>query len=124
MRRRAAALGASGALLLAACSSAGADAAQAVYDECGDSDLVSLDGSTVRLEMTGEAARAAAGHSDEVSDFGMMIEFISAEDCLIDATAYPGRAEALEDGDEWEGWRYSSDDGPGSEVRSAFTATD
>lgn len=125
MRRRAAAFGAAAALLfIAGCNSAAADAAQAVYDECGGSDLVTLDGDTVRLEMTGDAARAAAGHSEDVSAAGIMLQFISAEDCLIDATLYPGRAQALEDGDEWDGWRYSTDDGAGSEIRSAFTATD
>lgn len=128
------------ALALAGCG-AGAEAAAAVYDECAspDSDinLVRHDGDEVMVDVRGDHARAIAGMegwvesvesgsdpSDAQSD-GLAVGFslMMAVDCLVEETAFPGSSVDLEDGDEWEGWRYSYERGAGSEETYIFTAT-
>lgn len=141
MSRKTAIIGA--ALLLAAgvtsCSSAANAAAEAAFDACqpsssADHDLLRHDGKHVRIEVTGDAARAFAGIDDEIDQLGktddpdfsgmvVALQVITAAECLADETGYPGSYDQLSDGEEWDGWTYSEKKGAGSEVTFTFTAT-
>lgn len=126
-------------LLMSACSSAGSEAAQVAYDACYNEDteldLLVLDGSEVRVEVTGDDARARSGTDDELDaleagrddvgmdGFAVALRMLMDVECLVEETTYPGSAEQLTDGDEWDGWRYAEDDGAGSEVTFSFTST-
>lgn len=125
MKRRTAAtaLSAAALLLLTGCGSSAADeAAQAVFDECDRPDaptrLLEVDGSDVVLEVAGETARGIAD-GDVVTSMVLLLDM----KCVLEATNFPGSAEQLADGDEWDGWRASVDEGAGSEVTYVFTAT-
>jgi hypothetical protein len=41
----------------------------------------------------------------------------------VEETGYPGSSDQLEDGDEWDGWRYETEEGAGSEFTATFIAT-
>lgn len=129
------------ALGLTACGpSASEEAAQAAYDSCdrpeAKTDLVHLDDETVTVEVTGDTAKALSGgydagdnlgasgelDEDDAAGVGLMIGVISAVDCMVENTDFPGASDELRDGDEWDGWRYAEEDGPGSEVVYSFTA--
>lgn len=131
-----------GGLLLAGCgSSAANDAAQAAYDAClnpkADPDLLRIDGDTVQVEVIGDNAKALAGFSDaadnltttgkadddDVDGFVVGMLMMSAVDCLVEETGYPGTSDALTDGEEWDGWTYSEEAGAGSEVTFSFKST-
>lgn len=122
---------------LAGCSSAGSQAAQEAYDQCVKEDaevqLLRLSKNTVSIEVKGDDARAYAGTSDEIenlgspdsslSGLGVSFAFLTGAECLADVTNYPGSAEQLTDGEEWDGWRYSEEDGAGSEFSLSFIST-
>lgn len=120
--------------------SASEEAAQAAYDSCdrpdAKTDLVHLEDETVTIEVTGDTAKALSGGYDagdnlgtageleegDAAGIGLMIGVVSAVDCMVENTSFPGTSEELRDGDEWDGWRYAEEDGPGSEVVYSFTA--
>lgn len=128
------------ALGLAGCgggSAAAKDAASAAFDACttgGDENgLLRLDGTSVHLEVVGENAKAlaafnSADFSGDVADWdasglGITLALMSAGECLVEVTAYPGTTEQLRDGDTWTGWSLSASEGPGAEARLTFTAS-
>lgn len=119
---------------LAGCSSADNDAAEAAYNACvndaAETQIMRLDGDTVYLEVTGDAARAYAGTDDEIEDLGnedagmdgimVMLSVVTSSQCMAEETGYPGSYDQLSDGEEWDGWRYHEQSGAGSEVTFAF----
>ncbi|MGC0271730.1 hypothetical protein ACO0LV_01885 [Pseudactinotalea sp. Z1739] len=130
------------AVLVAGCgASAAEEAAQAVYEECvrpdADHQLLEHDGPEVRIAVTGDAARARAGASgaldavergDDPEDvdftgMGIAMGVVLATECLVEETRYPGSSDQLQDGDEWEGWRFTEESGAGSEFTATFTST-
>lgn len=133
---------AAGSLLLAGCgSSAANEEAQIAYDACfnpdADPNLLQLDGDTVKVEVLGENAKALAGFGDaadnveasgefddnDVDGFVVGVLMMSAIECLVDETGYPGSSDTLTDGEEWDGWRYSENAGAGSEMTFSFEST-
>ncbi|GEM_PF-3054252 len=128
------------AVALSSCGSSAAEqAATAAYDACvkpdAETQVLVHDGNTVAIEIKGEAARALSGMEEEtdallagdedasLDGMGVGLAMIFAQDCLVEETGYPGSSDQLEDGDEWDGWRYSTDEGAGSEFTASFTAT-
>lgn len=126
---------------LAGCSSAGNAAAQSAYDGCikegAEVQLLQLDGASVSVEVTGENAQALSNMESEMNSvlngsgtepdgpggLAVALSMLGAVDCLVEATDYPGGSDDLENGDEWDGWRYSEESGAGSETTMRFTAT-
>ena len=136
------ALAAAAAVTITSCGpSPSEEAAQAVYDACDQpeakTDLVHLDGESVNVEVKGEAAKTMSGGDDAADNLGMRGEFddgdteglaimlatMSAVDCMVENTDFPGDSTQLQDGDEWDGWSYSEESGTGSEVTFTFTST-
>jgi hypothetical protein len=128
------------AAVLSGCgSSAGEEAATAAYDACvkpeADTQVLVHDGSTVAIEIKGDAARALSGMEEEtdallagdedtsLDGMGVGLAMLMAQDCLVEETGYPGSSDQLEDGDEWDGWRYETEEGAGSEFTATFIAT-
>jgi outer membrane murein-binding lipoprotein Lpp len=132
---------ATGGLLLTGCSSAGKEEAQAAYDAClnpkADTNVLRLDGSTVHVELVGDAAKSFSDSDDAVDNLENAGEFddddinglvvgmlmLTAVDCMVEKTNYPGSSDDLTDGDKWEGWKYTEKDGTGAEMKMAFSAT-
>lgn len=127
-------------LLLAGCAGE-SEAAQAAYDACveheGDLDLMALDGSKVTITVDGANAKALSASGDvaddilagnELDDEGVsgvvvsMAVLLGAE-CLAEEAGFPGAADELKDGDEWEGWKFAETSGAGSSFTMTFTAT-
>ena len=118
-------------------SRGGNAAASAAYDACVNpkgAPILKLDGSSVRIEIKGDAAQKIAGSDEEVKSLtsgdtsgnldGLMVglELITTTDCLVKETGYPGTSDQLKNGDSWDGWSYSIDQGAGSEETQTFTA--
>lgn len=130
-----------GALVLSGCGGAAADAAQAAYDECSDADadapLFRLDGNTVHVELRGDNARQLGNMPNigdqldrnvavqdlDLSGFGVGISLLVGLECMAEHTGFPGRSADMNDGDEWEGWRFSYERGAGSEETHSFQST-
>lgn len=111
------------------------------YEKChkenAEIDLLRVDGSTVYVEFKGKDAKDASGLDDATDDLADSGEFdedtfsglaptlalLSAVECLVDATDYPGQSDDLTDGESWDGWKYKERDGAGAEVTLSFTAT-
>lgn len=119
------------ALLLTACSGGNAEA-EAAAEECADEggERLTVDGSSVRFEVTGDEA-AALGNVDPDSPdpdlladaTGIALSAVMTLECLTEATDYPGSVNDLADGDEWDGWRYIEEDTVGAEIRFTFRAS-
>lgn len=127
-------------MALSAC--AGNGEAQAAYDACSeksDYGLMKLDGASVVESLTGENARVSSGLSDDLDDtlngdgpdagdsdspnsLQLALTYLGDIDCLVEQTDYPGVTDDLQDGDEWDGWTYSYEQGAGSEETHRFTA--
>lgn len=129
-------------MTLVACGGAENAAAEAAYEACVRSEaengpLVQLNRNTVSVELKGDSARAVSQSDGAVDNLerdgefkdgdveGLVLGmvFLLDTECLVEATGYPGSASQLQDGDEWEGWRFSEETGPGSEHVVKFTAT-
>ena len=129
-------------LLAAGCSSAGNDEARAAYDACikpeASVQLLKHTGNKVLIEVTGDAAKALSNVDEEmksilagtasddagsITGFGVTLAVLSASDCLVEETGYPGKASQLASGDAWDGWTYKESSGAGSESTMAFIAT-
>lgn len=126
-----------GALTAACGSSAGAESAKAVYEACsgpeGLKEILRLDGPRVSIVVDGDAARALSGTDKEIEAMlegggdldGIMVAMsvVLAQDCLVEETGYPGSAEQVKSGDEWDGWKFDEKPGAGSSFTATYTAT-
>lgn len=116
------------AFVLTGCGGGSAEA-EAAAEECADERLT-RDGSALHFEVTGSEAAAIGNLDSDTPDADLIAEAGGAAlsafmtlDCLTGATGYPGSMDELQDGDEWEGWRYVEEDTVGSEIRFTFHAT-
>ncbi|MFB2584362.1 hypothetical protein [Herbiconiux liukaitaii] len=91
-----------GVLLLAGCAG-DSEAAQAAYDTCAEDDRTGslwLKDSSVSAELEWDTGKL---------------------ECLLEVTGSPYSAVSIVDGDEWEGWTYSTEEDPDSGVSGRFT---